>query len=350
SGSVSLTPPGAAPFPAGGSKIYYTPNSGFTGTDTFTYQVSDGFIQSGTATVTVNVSPPNNPPTATTDNYTTDEDTPLVLDAPGILVNDTDPEGQPLSVETMNNNLMQLGSITLSANGALVYRPRENMTGVERVTYRITDGTNYVTGQINITVGQVNDAPLAFEVSSAPPVDTSRTITLRFWDDSSNGTTSIVSQPQHGTLGPITASAATTYKTVTYTPAAGYTGPDNFTWKYNDGELDSNVAIVNINVGTGGGAQYASPYAVSDNYTTTSGVALTVAAPGVLTNDSSQIPASARVATKPAFGTLALNKDGSFVYTPRAGFTGSDTFTYRPYNSYNDGSTATVTITVNPAS
>jgi streptogramin lyase len=93
------------------------------------------------------------------------------------------------------------------------------------------------------------------------------------------------------------------------------------------------------------------PVANDDAYTTAQDAPLRVAAPGVLGNDSDadgEALTAARV-SGPADGTLTLNADGAFTYTPAAGFHGRDSFTYRASDGTADSNTATVTITVNPA-
>jgi hypothetical protein len=92
------------------------------------------------------------------------------------------------------------------------------------------------------------------------------------------------------------------------------------------------------------------PVAVNDSYATTQGTALTVGAPGVLANDSDPDgnPLSASKVADPANGSVTLNANGSFTYTPAAGFSGTDSFSYRAGDGTAQSPTATVTITVNP--
>ena len=77
---------------------------------------------------------------------------------------------------------------------------------------------------------------------------------------------------------------------------------------------------------------------------------LTVASPGLLANDSSPTGASitAVEVANPAHGTVMLNSDGSFVYTPSLGYLGSDSFTYMATDGLLDSSVATVSLTVTP--
>jgi hypothetical protein len=94
------------------------------------------------------------------------------------------------------------------------------------------------------------------------------------------------------------------------------------------------------------------PVAHNDSYTTNQGTPLVVAAPGVLANDTDVDgnTLTAALVAGPASGTLALNSNGAFTYTPNSGFSGSDSFTYRANDGSLNSGVATVSITVNPAS
>src|SRR5262249_62013629 len=126
--------------------------------------------------------------------------------------------------------------------------------------------------------------------------------------------------------GPLTLTVRSAF---TYTPAAEYTGSDSFTYKANDGQLDSNVATVSLTVSDD------APVAVNESYSVSKNNPLTVAASGVLANDTDANgdALTAVLVSGPAHGTLTLNANGSFTYTPAAGYAGADSFTYKA----NDG-------------
>ncbi len=158
-------------------------------------------------------------------------------------------------------------------------------------------------------------------------------------------TWTILTDPEHGTL-------TGTAPDLTYTPDPDFYGSDSFTFKVNDGLVDSNVATISIDVTNVNDA----PGAVDDFYTTDMNVVLDVAAPGVLENDFDADPTDAIIVDlkdEPMHGTVLLSQDGSFIYTPDEGYFGEDSFTYymlgipMPKSEYTDW--ATVTITVNPA-
>lgn len=92
------------------------------------------------------------------------------------------------------------------------------------------------------------------------------------------------------------------------------------------------------------------PVANNDSYTAVGGQTLTVSTPGVLGNDvGADLTVNTGDTTSPSHGTLTLNSDGSFTYTPTLGYAGTDTFTYSDLDEFGrDSNTATVTITVDP--
>ena len=149
---------------------------------------------------------------------------------------------------------------------------------------------------------------------------------------------SVVSSPTHGAL-------SGTAPNLTYTPSANYNGADSFTYKANDGTADSNVATVSITVNPVNDA----PLAANDSYNIDEDTTLNVAAPGVLGNDTDIDSASltAVLVSLPSHGTLALNPNGSFSYTPAINYNGPDSFTYKANDGLLDSNVATVNITVN---
>src|SRR5207245_1667769 len=130
----------------------------------------------------------------------------------------------------------------------------------------------------------------------------------------------------------------------TFTPAANYNGPDSFTYKANDGALDSNVATVAITVT----AVNDPPVAAHDSVGSEEDTPLMVDASGVLGNDADIDSATitAVVVTNPAHGTLALSANGSFIYTPTANYNKPDSFTYKTNDGSLDSNVATVAITL----
>src|SRR5207302_5693650 len=189
------------------------------------YKANDGTTDSNVATVKIIT---NHAPTAKDDFYIVTENNTLNAGAPGVLGNDSDPEGDPLTAGLVSGP--SHGSLTLNSDGSFVY-----------------------------------------------------------------------------------------------TPASNFLGSDSFTYKANDGMLDSNTAVVNMVVN-------AIPVANNDSYSVNQDATLSVtAASGLQANDSDvdADPLFSFLVSSPSNGSVSLNGDGSFSYTPNAGFYGKDSFTYQ---------------------
>ena len=321
----------------------YTPVANYNGPDSFSYKANDGTFDSNTATVAITVTPVSGAPVAANDSYATPEDTALVVAAAGVLGNDSDVDGDPLSAALVTGP--SHGSLTLNANGAFTYTPVANYNGPDQFSYKANDGTadsNVAT--VTITVTAVNDPPVATNDSYTTPEDAALIVAATgvFANDSDvDGdplTAALVSGPTHGSLA-LNANGA-----FTYTPVANYNGPDSFSYKVNDGAADSNVATVAITVTSVNDA----PVAANDSYTTPEDTALSVAAAGALGNDSDVDGdlLTAALAIGPSHGSLTLNANGSFTYTPVANYNGPDQFSYKANDGTVDSNTATVAITV----
>jgi uncharacterized delta-60 repeat protein len=125
-GTLALDPDGS---------FAYTPTAGFAGQDSFTYKASDGLAASDAATVMITV---NHTPSASNDGYGTDEDAPLTAPAPGVLANDTDADGDPLSAALVAGPAH--GTLTLHADGSFAYTPAADFNGNDTFAYKASDG------------------------------------------------------------------------------------------------------------------------------------------------------------------------------------------------------------------
>ena len=155
----------------GNGSFTYTPDANYSGPDSFTYRANDGSLNSNTVTVSLTVAAVNDAPVAVNNNYSTNEDTQLVSSAPGVLGNDTDVEGNPLTAALVAGP--SHGTLTLNANGSFTYTPAANYSGPDSFTYRANDGSlNSNTATVSITVTAVNDAPVAAPNSYSTNEDT----------------------------------------------------------------------------------------------------------------------------------------------------------------------------------
>jgi hypothetical protein len=309
----------------------YTPAANFNGLDGFSYFVSDGSAESDVASVTLVVNSVNDTPVSVNDEYATPEDMPLTIEAPGVLINDSDIDGDALAALLVNPPIH--GSVTLSPDGALVYTPDANFNGIDGFSYLAGDGTaDSEAAAVTITVCAVNDAPAAaadaytMDEDSTLAVDIAGGVLTNDTDVEGDPlSASIVSGPENGTL------SLNPDGSFSYVPTINFTGADSFVYAASDGD-QSGEAIVTITVNEIADA----PIAAIDNYSTGEDVPMAVGSDlGVLANDIDPQgnPLVAEVVTGPEHGTLSLNADGSFDYAPAANYHGADSFTYKAKNA-----------------
>ena len=201
-------------------------------------------------------------------------------------------------------------------------------------------------GTVAVTSGVVPVPPVAVADAAATAEDTPLAASapgVLANDTDGNGdalTARLVTGPAHGTL---TLAANGSYA---YAPAANFHGTDTFTYVANDGTADSPPATVTITVTSVNDA----PVAQGDIVSGPQDAAIVRAAPGVLANDTDADgdALTARIVTAPAHGTLTLAANGSYIYTPTAGYAGADSFTYVANDGTADSPPATVAITLTP--
>lgn len=320
----------------------YKPASGYTGTDTFTYTYtpitgSHSGVTSNVATVTITVG--SNTPVAANDHYVMSPGDTLETDFPGVFGNDS---GVGLLGFTVDSPVSH-GTFSKKITGGFTYTPASGFSGIDTFSYHFFDATvfkNSNTATVTIVVG---DPPTAQDDSYT--TDQGALLTTPapgiFDNDSTQtGTLNVLSPTPNGVL---TNSADGSF---TYKPNPGFAGSDSFTYSITDPVtlLVSNVATATITV-----APVPAPVANDDSYAVASGALLTVASPGIYGNDSIQ-DGVGTVVTDVQHGTLTLSADGSFTYTPTAGFGGTDTFVYKVEDA-DTGLTsndATVTLHVVP--
>ena len=313
--------------------LQYLPDDGFTGTDTFTYTITDEAGQTATATVTVTVDPPA-APTADDDAYATDYETPVTITAPGILGNDT---GTVIEVGSYTQPAN--GTVTVDPDGRFTYTPDEGFTGDDTFTYAIVDEVGQTAeATVTITVG-LPDGPVAVDDEHTTPYETSLVVDAPgvLTNDSGEWINVVDhTSPGHGGLVILLDGS------FVYTPDAGFTGTDTFTYTISDAFDQTTTATVTITV-----EPPLAPEAIDDVASTPYETPITVDAPGALGNDSGT-GITLTSYTQPGHGSVVANADGSFTYTPDAGFAGEDTFDYVIADEVGQSASAVVTITVAP--
>jgi hypothetical protein len=367
------------------NSVAYTPNPGFSGTDSFTYKTTDSQgVSSNIATASITVNPPPHP-TAYSKTIQTNAGTSVQVTTTG-----TDPiPGDVLKFSVVG--LPQHGTLTNPTSNSVTYVPNPGFSGTDSFTYKATDGqgvsSNIATASITvnpppppptadnktiqtnaftpITVNSSqNNSPTAYsktiQTNARTPVQVTTTGTnpipgqlLKF---------SVVGLPQHGTL------TNPTSNSVTYVPNNGFSGTDSFTYKATDGQgVFSNIAKVSITVNAP-----SPPTAYTKTIPTNSGTSPSVnAAPSppinqVIHSDNGAPIAITLTGTDPIpgdvlkFSVVGLPKHGTLTdgtvssskfYTPNSGFSGTDSFTYKATDGQGiDSKPATVMILVSNGS
>ena len=203
--------------------LTYTPGPNLNGSDSFTFKVNDGDLDSATATVSINVTAVNDAPVAEDQSVATSEDTPVSVTLTG-----SDVEGSALSFTVLSGPAH--GTLSGTAPN-LTYTPNANDNGTDSFTFKVNDGAlDSAPATVSITVTPVNDAPI---VSGIPdqtiPVNSTTgpiAFTVDDIDDGPAGLTVVASSDNAALTPPgsITISGSGANRTITITPAGGQTG------------------------------------------------------------------------------------------------------------------------------
>ncbi|KAA2216049.1 Ig-like domain-containing protein [Maribacter flavus] len=329
--------------------LIYTPEDGFNGTDSFEYTVCDTNGNCDTATVTVTVGTPQMLD-AVDDQVSTPQDTVVDID---VLANDMNiPSDGELTVTQPTNGIVEIndgGTPDDITDDVLIYTPEDGFNGTDSFEYTVCDTEgNCDTATVNIMVGTPEMLDAVDDEVSTPqdtvididvlandtgiPSDGELTVT-----EPSNGTVAI---DDNGTPEDITDNV------LIYTPDVGFNGTDSFEYTVCDTEGNCDTATVTITVGTPPILDL-----VDDEVSTPQDTSIEI---DILNNDSG-IPMDGELTvTAPSNGTVEINdggtpgdiSDDTVTYTPREGFSGTDSFEYTVCDTDGNCDTATVSITV----
>ncbi|AEG93382.1 Ig-like domain-containing protein [Ramlibacter tataouinensis] len=372
-GTASLILSGtAAQINAALAGLSYTNAPDYNGPATLTLVTNDGTGGGDTDTVAITVAPVAD---IADDSATTAEDTPVTI---SVLANDSF-EDTGRTITAINGQAVTAGAaavavsngtVSLNAQGQLVFTPAANYSGPAAFTYTVTSGGVTETANVNVTVTAVNDAPVntvpgaqstnedtplaipGISVADMDGAGVNLTTTVSVSNGvvsvasaggatlSGNGTGSLILS---GTAAQINAALAG----LSYTNAADYNGVATLTVVTSDGTGGSDTDTVAITV---------APVAdiADDSATTAEDTAVTIS---VLANDSFEdagrtitaVNGQALTAGGPAVnvgnGSVSLNADGELLFTPAANYNGPATFTYT-VTSGGVTETANVNVTV----
>lgn len=270
-----------------------------------------------------------NPPRAVDDNASTQSGRAVAIN---VLANDV---GDNLTVNAVTPAAH--GTVAILADGTILYTPSAGFAGNDNFTYTLSNPAgNVSTANVAVNVvgggGGNNRAPVAAGQTLTVVAGVAQLITLSATDaDGDTLSYKVVNSTNRGTL-------TGTPPNLFYTAQSNYDGPDAFTFKANDGKIDSNVATVTITVKS----LNRKPVADGLTVTAVAGVAKTVV---LSASDEDRDTLSYTVVSAPSHGTLSGSAP-NLIYTAAAGYSGTDSFTYKANDGKADSNVATVGITV----
>jgi|688.fasta_scaffold02231_8 gliding motility-associated-like protein len=313
----------------------FTPNTNFYGTNIIVYQACDGSGLCDEATVIIDVIPVNEDPIAVDDFMLVNQNE---SNSGTVAFNDIDPDGEPVVFTLLTDP--SNGSLVFNSDGTFTYTPNTDYLGDDSFTYQICDYFNVCDqATVFIEVIPVNDTPIAVDDEFTTDEDEVLTSSVAGNDIDPDGddlTFAIADEPVNGdvTLNPD--------GTFSYTPNENFNGSDNFTYTVcdPDGTCDTGTVTITIDPIND------TPIAVDDS---NSGEEDDVVSGDVSVNDSDVEgdDLTFEVTNDPSNGSVVLNEDGTYTYTPDENFNGTDTFTYQACDG-NSCDEAIVIINIDP--
>jgi hypothetical protein len=325
-----VDPPAHGTLSGTAPNLVYTPTLNESGTDSFTFVVSDGEL-TDTATVTIEVEPLNDPPSAHPQSVSTPEDTALPITLTG-----SDPDGDVLTFTVVSSPAH--GTLDTTAGADVVYTPAPDFNGSDGFVFRVVDPSGASdTATVVISVGEPgsNDPPTADDQAVTTAEDTPVAVELTADDvDGDPLTYAIEVAPQHGTV-------ALSGSSVVYTPALNVFGDDVFVFRVDDGAGGVAFGVVEIVVTAVNDAPDAIPQVITLLEDTPTAVTLTA-------TDVDGDELSFAVTAPPANGTLAGTAP-DLTYTPAPDAFGVEYLTFVVDDGHGGTDTAVVTLDVRPA-
>ena len=316
-GTLSGTPPDLA----------YRPAANYSGTDAFTFRVSDGGLNSAPATVAITVSPVNDKPVAF------NQAVPYELDTPEpVTLTASDVDGDALTFSVFSSPTHG----TLSGSPPdVIYQPDAGYTGDDIFTFLVNDGSeDSDVATVALHLAPIaNVAPTAFDQTVTTPEDTPVQIVLTASDDNGDPLTYVITElPGNGTLN-------VSGVDVTYSSNADFSGSDSFKFKADDGVLSSLEATISITVNAVNDPPVANGQSVATNKNTPRSITLTG-------SDIEGSPLNFVIVGQPLHGSLTLN-GATADYSPDPNYTGSDHFSFVANDGLLNSFPADVAVLVN---
>ncbi|MFQ5966663.1 MAG: Ig-like domain-containing protein, partial [Acidimicrobiia bacterium] len=222
-----------------GSFTYVHQGPGSTD-DSFIYQLSDGTGNFSVGVVTLEIDEANLAPSPADDSLTINEDTPMEIP---VTANDTDPNGDPLTVTSVTQP--SAGAAVITSTGSVRYVPSVDYWGTTSFTYTVSDGRGgEATATVNVNVLAVNDVPVAFgeDFNLTTYVTSEFGVLSNDWDPDGDPLTVVIGdEPEFG-------QATTDGRLVFFTPQSGWVGTVTFTYLAMDPSGARDAATVSVTV------------------------------------------------------------------------------------------------------
>lgn len=302
-----LTSPSRGTLIGNPPSLQYVPAANAYGPDSFTFQVTDGTVLSGPATVSIAIAAVNDAPVAQGQNIATNEDMPVP-----IILNGTDVE----------NDTLAYAVTTPPSHGTLsgtppniTYIPSEDFYGADNFSFTVFDGVAFSeVAAVSIEVAAVNDIPVAASQAMATEEDTPIPLILSGTDNDGDPLQYIISSP------PTNGSLGGTAPNFIYTPDANFHGTDSVTFIAKDGATDSMPASIGISVSSINDPPSAHPQTIAAIEDTP--------VPIILAGSDVDGDALSFVVTAgPEHGTIS-GVEPNLIYTPNSNFHGTDHFSF----------------------
>jgi|GEM_PF-1092635 len=344
-----------------GTNLVITPKPNIDGSSQVTLKATAADGQFVTLTLDVSVANVAHPPLGKADAYTLNEDEPLVVGvALGLLINDSDADGDAFSAVATPAIAPLHGSVTINTDGSFSYTPALNYNGTDYFTYTLKDATNLTsTAKVTLTIISVNDKPIATgSIPDQGPYSEdfagTKVITINktnpgsgLWATFTDVETAspFIAVVSDGKIHATLSTTATTY-VITLTAAPDSNGIANITLYATDAQGDTAGISFLVTIDPVADP----PVAHNDTYTIAEDQTLQkTASTGLLANDvdaDGDVIGLAQVVSAPTHGTLTLDPSGSFVYHPDANWFGTEVFTYKATANGDLSNVATVQIVV----
>ncbi|MCF7484910.1 tandem-95 repeat protein [Vibrio sp. A2-1] len=303
------------------------PDSDFNGDIDLSFDVSDG-LETVQAGVDLTVNPVNDLPTAADQSFTVEEDGTLTFTDADLLAGAADIDGDDLSITDVSYTGAE-GVFTDNGDGTYSFAPNENFNGDVNLGFTVTDGTETVDANIDVTVTDVNDAPVAGSTSYQMNEDGTITISpeqLIANSSDVDGEVSLESVTYSGSDGTL---VQNDNGSVTFTPSENFNGDINLDVVVtdDDGATSTTTAGIEVLAVNDGPESEEVKLTTAEDSTILITQDMLLAQATDIDNTADELSASG-LQIDPSLGELLDNEDGTWSFTPNENFNGDVPMTF----------------------